>query len=112
MVLILNRFDQLLQQYEQALQQQQSPGLSKTLKNVERQLAYLVKVTITLFSFGMPSATSKAAMSFGRPKKKADSADPMTLINQMMYGNPYIEEVIAVGTLPAKEEKYLDLQIV
>ena len=61
----------------------------------------------------MPSATSKAAMSLGRPKKKADSTDPMTLINQMMYGNPHILESFAAASKELqKEEKYLDLQIV
>jgi hypothetical protein len=44
----------------------------KTVKEREKQLAYLVRVTLTLFSYGMPSSTSKAAL-MGKKAKRAVS---------------------------------------
>ena len=34
----------------------------KTVKESEKQLTYLTRVTLTLFSYGMPASTSKAAL--------------------------------------------------
>jgi hypothetical protein len=41
----------------------------KTVKDTEKQLTYLTRVTLTLFSYGMPSSTSKAAL-MGRKQTK------------------------------------------
>jgi hypothetical protein len=81
MKLLITRFNQLLQQYEQILQQQQPP--SKTLKDCERQLAYLVRVCINLFSYGMPSATSKRALDGYKRKNRVKESDEFLTIEQM-----------------------------
>ena len=55
--LLLQRFTQLMQQYELYLSQNQIP----MVKACERQLAYLVRVVNSLFSFGMPAGMIKLA---------------------------------------------------
>ena len=50
-------FYQLMQQYELYLSQNQIP----MVKACERQLAYLVRVVNSLFSFGMPAGMIKLA---------------------------------------------------
>jgi len=45
----------------------------KTVKEREKQLTYLVRVTLTLFSYGMPSSTSKAAL-MGKKARRTISA--------------------------------------
>ena len=78
MKLIITRFNQLLQQYEQLLHSQQAP--SKTLKDCERQLAYLVRVCINLFSYAMPSATSKRSIEgYKRKNRVIETSEYLTV---------------------------------
>ena len=53
--LLLSRFTVLTQQYELYLSQNQVPYI----KAHERQLAYLITVANSLFSYGMPAAMTK-----------------------------------------------------
>jgi len=55
MQLVLSRYTQLIHQYELYLSQNQV----KAVKVVERQLAYLVRVTNSFYSYGLPSGSSK-----------------------------------------------------
>ena len=55
----------------------------KTVKEREKQLAYLVRVTLTLFSYGMPSSTSKAALLGRKMKRSSLSLDEIDCSLQM-----------------------------
>ena len=50
-----NRFTAIIQQYELFLNQ----GQRQQCKTCEKQLAYLVRVTNSLFSYGLPSGANK-----------------------------------------------------
>ena len=47
----------------------------KTVKESEKQLTYLTRVTLTLFSYGMPASTSKAALMGKKVKRSLDDLD-------------------------------------
>lgn len=53
--MILQLFNNLLVQYEQAI----GSNDKNFIKSSEKQLAYLVSVTNSLFAYGMPSANSR-----------------------------------------------------
>lgn len=66
MKLILERLVHYTRQYDLFLSQNNV----KLVKTTERQLAWIVRVVMSLFSYGLPSATSKILIS---AKKKANS---------------------------------------
>lgn len=49
------------------------------MRTTERQLAWLVRVVMSLFSYGMPSATSKIVLC---GKKKSSSQDDEALMDE------------------------------
>ena len=65
---MLQRFTQLIQQYELYLSQNQIPAV----KACERQLAYLVTVANSLFSYGMPAGMIKNNRSSARRASSQD----------------------------------------
>ncbi|CDW76789.1 importin-n-terminal domain-containing protein [Stylonychia lemnae] len=72
--LMINYYNQIIQQYQNALGQNQK----NFIKSCERQLGYLVKVTNSLFSYGMPSANSRVSLLAKQNQNdmNADSATP------------------------------------
>lgn len=70
MRLLLERFNQLVQSYEASLQNQ-----LKIASNFEKQITYLVNVTNSLFSYGLPSANSKFAAIKPKSLSDGDMAD-------------------------------------
>ena len=58
MKLLLQRYTDLIQQYELLLSQNQI----KAIKTCERQLSFLVQTTNSFFSYGLPSGVSKTSL--------------------------------------------------
>ena len=59
LTLILMRFTHIIQQYELFLSQ---GNQAKSCKTCERQLTYLIRVTNSLFSYGLPSGQAKLSL--------------------------------------------------
>ena len=67
--LLLDRATQLLRQYEEALNlvfnQKNEQGIVQ-LKSLEKQLGYTLQVCLAVFSYGLPSSTSKLPVAYDR----------------------------------------------
>eukprot|EP00347_Sterkiella_histriomuscorum_P000570 403375338 len=73
MNLMINLFNQILQQYQNALNQNQK----SFIKSCEKQLGYLVKVTNSLFSYGMPSANTRVSVLAKKQESEMNSDSPV-----------------------------------
>ena len=78
LAMILMRFTQIIQQYELFLSQ---GNQQKACKTCERQLTYLIRVTNSLFSYGLPSGQAKLSLL---RKKQAQSDDEHSRMNETM----------------------------